>query len=185
VDLEKRLVRVEKGIIGLLIGLAAVLALAVLAFVLGMIALFYRPAERPDPDGPEQAAARQPSYLEELERLEALKAKGALTAQEFDARKQQLLAAAPPPPAGGKDFDMEELDKLLRNAQGLYNKNIINGVDYQAMKQQYLRRRVAVRDLTKDLGKAQKLYDDNIINGVEFQALKKQILAGDPALGKK
>jgi hypothetical protein len=160
-----------------------VLALAVLAFVLGMIALFYRPAERPDPDGPEQAA-RQPSYLEELERLEALKAKGALTAQEFDARKQQLLAAAPPPPAA-KDFDMEELDKLLRNVQNLYNRNVINGSDFQAKKHQYLQRKVAVRNLTKDLEKAQKLYDENIINGGEHQALKQQILAADPAVSKK
>jgi hypothetical protein len=184
VELEKRLERVEKAMNGLWVGFAAGLVVAGLACVLSLVALLYRPAPQPPEqpaDRPEQPEARKTSYLEELERLETLRSKGALTQQEFDAKKQQLLAA----PAPGKGGDVDELDKLLRDVQALYNRNTITLPDYNAKKQQYLQRKITVVNLTKDLQKGEKLYNDNILTLPEWQALKQQLLAADPALGKK
>ncbi len=187
-ELEKRLERVEKGMTGLWIGFAAGLAVAGLACVLSVVALCYRPApgpgEQPVAEKPEQSEARRTSYLDELERLETLKAKGALTPQEFDAKKQQLLAAAPAP-APSKGGDVDELDKLLRDLNGLFNKNVINGSEYNTKKQQYLQRKITVTNLTRDLEKIQKLFNEGILNGSEYNALKQQVLAADSALGKK
>jgi hypothetical protein len=39
----------------------------------------------------EEPAAAEPSYIAELEQLADLKAKGVLTEEEFQAKKQQLL----------------------------------------------------------------------------------------------
>jgi Short C-terminal domain len=189
VELEKRLERVEKALNGLWVGFAAALMVAGLACLLSLVALYCRTAPNPTdlaavPDRPEQPETRKASYLDELERLETLKTKGAITQQEFDAKKQQLLAAVPPPSAS-KGSDMDELDKLLRNAHALFNSSVITPSEYQTKKQQYLQRKVTVGNLTKDLEKAQQLFNESILTPTEYQTLKQQILAGDPALGKK
>jgi hypothetical protein len=192
VDLEKHLERLEGSIKGLWIGLAAGLAVAGLACVLSLVALFLHPTaaansstERPPSSERQELTEQQrKSYLDELERLEVLKTKGAITQQEFDAKKQQLLAAAPPP-VPSKSGDIDELDKLLRDVYALYNKSTITGVEYQSKKQQYLQRPITVTNLTKDLEKVQKLYDENILVGTEYQTLKQKVLAADPANAKK
>ncbi len=192
-DLEKRLERLEGMMKGLWIGFAVGLAVAGLACLLSLVALLRQPPapsivgqppEGAAPDKSKPPETRKPSYLDELERLEALKAKGAISQKEFDAKKQELLAAAPPPVAD-KASGVDELDKLLRDAQALFNKNIININDYQTKKQQYLQRKVTVSNLVKDLETVQKLFDENILNINEYQVLKQAVLAADPAVGKK
>src|SRR5262249_28088696 len=86
---------------------------------------------------PAEQGRRVPGYVEELERLEALRAKGVLTKEEFEAKKRAVLGrteAEKRPPSG-----MEALEKQLRQLHSLYQNGTINFAEHDAKKAQMLR----------------------------------------------
>jgi multidrug resistance efflux pump len=123
---------------------------------------------------PIEKGPRVPGYVEELERLEALRAKGVLTKEEFEAKKRAVLER----PAVEKQpvSAVQALDKQLRVLQSLYSNNTINLPERDAKKAQILRQPITLRDLQKDLETVQKLYSDNVINLPERDNLKQRLL---------
>jgi hypothetical protein len=116
-------------------------------------------------------------YLDELERLEALRSKGALTPEEFQAKKKAVLDKKAEPKPVASPFD--DLDKELRVLHGLFNNGIINNLEWAAKKQQLLKKPLSTTNLAKDLEKGKGLFDNGIINNLEWDALKKRLLALD------
>jgi putative oligomerization/nucleic acid binding protein len=124
-------------------------------------------------------AEKPPAYLDELERLETLRAKGVLTQEEFESKKKAALGASPkpePPPSS-----MDELAKRLRTIQGLYNSNVITNVEMTQQKNKLIDSTLVLTDLKKDLETVQALYNGNIISNVEHEKLKKRLLEMDSA----
>jgi hypothetical protein len=123
---------------------------------------------------PTEKGPRVPGYVEELERLEALRAKGVLTKVEFEAKKRAVLGRpdVEKRPASG----VEALDKQLRLLQSLYSSNTISMVERDAKKAQVLQQPVTLTDLKRDLEAVQKLFSDNMITITERDALKQRLL---------
>ncbi len=123
--------------------------------------------------------AQQVSLAQELERLDLLRQKGALTEDEFAAMKSRLLATEvrPKPPANS----MAELGEQLQALHELYNKSAINNLERDAKKQQLISGPLLATDLKSDLETIQKLYNTSVINNLEFAQLKQRILEQDPA----
>jgi hypothetical protein len=117
-------------------------------------------------------------YIDELERLEALRAKGVLTAEEFAAKKKEALAinAKTKQPLSS----MDELARQLHTLQGLYQSGTINNVELGEKKKQFIEGPLHLTDLKKDLETAQSLYQEGTITNVDFAALKKRLLAVEP-----
>jgi multidrug resistance efflux pump len=124
-------------------------------------------------DGPPPKAGQE-GVLGELERLEALRAKGALTQQEFEAAKKKVLEAKERPAPTVRT--MEELDKELRTLHGLWNNSTINQQDFQAKKQQLVKGPLRVTDLKADLERVQSLWNTSVITQEESSALKQRLL---------
>src|SRR4029450_2853296 len=108
------------------------------------------------------------SYLDELERLEALRTKGVLTAEEFETQKKAALASSKPAAA----MTVDELAGQFRTLRDLYNTSAINNVERDQKKQQLIDR----PDLKKDLETVQGLYNESVITNVEHTAIKKKLL---------
>lgn len=125
-------------------------------------------------------AQRANTYLDELERLEALRAKGVLTEEEFAAKKAATLQGNSKPP--GASPTVQELAKQFRDLQGLYNAGAITSADREQKKRQLIAGPLAPigpGDLKSDLELVQTLYNESTINNAERDALKKRILALD------
>jgi hypothetical protein len=121
-------------------------------------------------------------YLDELERLEALRSKGVLTPDEFQAKKKAALektegpkekAEGPKQTASAYD----DLDKQLRIHYGLFEKGTINNLEWNAKKQQLLKKPLSSNDPPKDLEKGKALFESGIINNLEWNDLKTRLLA--------
>jgi hypothetical protein len=117
---------------------------------------------------------RVPGYVEELERLEALRAKGVLTKEQFEAKKLAILGR--PEVEKRPVSAMEALAKQLRTLQSLYSNNTINLPERDAKKAQIIQQPITLTDLQKDLEMVQKLYHDNVINLPERDNLKRRLL---------
>jgi Short C-terminal domain len=116
--------------------------------------------------------------LSELERLEALRAKGALTKEEFEAAKKRVLGEGERPATAVRT--MEELDKELRTLHGLWNNSTINQQQFSAKKQQLVKGPLRVVDLKADLERVQALWNASIITNEESGALKQRLLDSGP-----
>jgi hypothetical protein len=137
---------------------------------------------RPKPvEAPAAAApAKAMSDLEELERLDALRTKGVLTAEEFETRKKAVLYPAPKPIAPAKvGFTVQELADQFRTLQGLYNLSTINAEERDQKMQRLIDGPLAAGDLKTDLETVQGLYNLSVITAPARDALKKKILERD------
>ncbi len=132
---------------------------------------------------------QQPAYqrgvdtlVDQLERLEALKRKGALTEEEFLAQKRTLLATPAPRPAPAPAPQvkgpppLKELDRQLRELNGLWNKSAINGTEYADAKANILKLQFRVESLSGDLDKVYTLWNQSILNSNEYAGLKQRVL---------
>jgi hypothetical protein len=122
-------------------------------------------------------AEQQQGYLDELERLAALRTKGVLTQEEFESKKKAALGGRPkqgPPPS-----PMDELAKQLRTTQMLFSNNTITNVERDNRKRQLIAGPLSLTDLKKDLETVQTLFGENVITNVERDTLKKRLLEMD------
>jgi hypothetical protein len=126
----------------------------------------------------ELKAQEKRGYLDELERLEALRAKGALTPEEFEAKKKAALQTAPSPQQAASAMD--ELAKQLRLLQSLYNNNTITNIERDQKKKRLIDGPLTLTDLKKDLETVQALYNESVITNLERDALKKRLLETEP-----
>jgi hypothetical protein len=119
-------------------------------------------------------AQQAKTYLDDLERLEALRAKGVLTEEEFAAKKQATLQGK------GKRADapltVTELAQQFRDLQGLYQTSAITNVDRDQKKAQLIAGPIAPGEMKSDLELVQSLYQESTLTNVERDALKKRIL---------
>jgi hypothetical protein len=135
-----------------------------------------------------QTQAKQ-GYLEELERLDALRSKGSLTQEEFEARKKVVLQeeaeakkkAAQPPADKPRPNSIEDLAKQLRMLQALSTSFTISQGDWQKKKALILQNTLGVNDLKKDLELVQALQNEFTITQAESDLLKKRLLGIDQA----
>ncbi len=125
-----------------------------------------------------KSQALRQSYLDELERLETLKSKGALTQAEFDAKKAVVLKMVDKQPL--PTSPMNELETKIRELQSLYGNNTLTPSEYQKKKAQLLAKPIALTDLKRDLEIVQKLYGENLLTPMEFNTLKSRLLEIDP-----
>jgi len=123
-------------------------------------------------------AEKTPGYLDELERLEALRAKGVLTQEEFETKKKATLGTSPRPEQPLSSMD--ELSKQLRIVHGLYDKGIITNLEKDQKKGKLIAGPLSLLDLKKDLETVQGLYTDGVVTNLERDALKKQLLEMEP-----
>jgi len=132
-----------------------------------------------------QAQTRVPAYLEELERLEALMAKGAITSIEFGNRKAVIIAAmdrTPPPgsaPTKTNTLTMGEMVEQFRNVHALYQRGTITSVDRDEAKKKLIARQLNVTNMAKDLELVGRLYEDGVITSLDRDELKKKLIASD------
>ena len=128
-----------------------------------------------------QPAKRSVGYLEELDRLDALKTKGALSEAEFESKKRELLAlppsaASPPSSITPGALQMPELAKQLRVLLELYQNNTINSIEREEKKRQLISKPLILLDLKSDLELVAALYNESVINNIEREELKKKLL---------
>jgi hypothetical protein len=130
------------------------------------------------------------SYLDELERLEALRKKGVLTQEEFEAKKKAALAAPVPAPAAparprSGAWTVDELAKEFRLLRSLFNNGTINSADLDRKKSSLVQKPIVLTDLKKDLETLQGLFNDGTINAAELSTLKTKILEIESAPPRK
>ena len=131
----------------------------------------------------ESTRSAVPRYLEELERLDVLRTKSAITTEEFEAKKRELLGAASASKSetSAAPVSMTELAQQLRTLGTLYNTSAITQSEHQSKKTILLRQRVSPIDLKVDVETARTLYSQSIINQQEYEVLKRNLLELDAA----
>ena len=124
-----------------------------------------------------------PRYLEELERLDVLRTKSAITSEEFEAKKRELLgaAAASKSETTAAPVSMNELAGQLRTLGTLFNTSAITQTEHQSKKAILLRQRVSPIDLKVDLEMARTLFNQSVIIQQEYELLKRNLLELDAA----
>jgi hypothetical protein len=133
----------------------------------------------------EATKAAKPTYLDELERLETLRSKGALTDSEFEAKKQTLLKVpattkgpivvenAPP------GLTVAEIAAQFKTLQELFQTNTLSIQEHNSKKSQLISKPIVLVDLKADLELVQKLFNDATITLQEYNQLKQKILEID------
>lgn len=125
-----------------------------------------------------QSSVKSVTYIEELERLDALRTKGVLTPAEFDAKKESLLKSSTK--ATPSAITVAELVQQLRTLHELYNNSTITNVERDSGMQKLIERPLVSRDLKADLEAIKALYNTSVINNVVRDAINKRILEGEP-----
>jgi len=126
--------------------------------------------------------ARASSYLDELERLEALREKNVLSQVEFNARKEAVMKSLEHKPAtapAGSGNTMTDVAEQLRNVNSLYQKSTINNLDRDKAKKNLIAKPLVVTNMAKDLELVAALYQESVINNLERDELKKKLLDSD------
>jgi hypothetical protein len=121
---------------------------------------------------------KKQGYLDELERLEALRAKNVITQEEFETKKKAALSTSSKPEQSPSSMD--ELAKQFRTIQTLWNNNTITAPERDQKKLQLINGPIVLEDLKKDLETVQKLWNENVITATERDALKKRLLEMEP-----
>jgi multidrug resistance efflux pump len=118
-------------------------------------------------------------YLDELERLAALRAKGVLTEEEFESKKKAALAERPK--QGHPRSSMDELARQLRLTQTLFNNSTITNLERDNRKGRLIEGPLSLTDLKKDLETVQKLFNEGVITNYERDTLKTRLLKMESA----
>ena len=133
----------------------------------------------------EAAKAKTPAYLDELERLDALRSKGALTNEEFETKKQSLLStsapAKPTVPAVEKPLPLtvKEIAAQLRTLQSLAQSNTLTIQEHNSKKTQLIAKPLRLEDFKADLEQVQQLFSESVISIQEYNQLKQKVLEID------
>jgi DNA repair exonuclease SbcCD ATPase subunit len=121
------------------------------------------------------------NYLEELEKLEALRLKGVVNALDFKRLRVDILARHEKPQRPLSP--MADLDRQLRDLGDLLAKGRINLAERDRKRAELVQRPLTVADLKTDLEMVRRLHDDGIITITQRDTLKRALLGG-PDKGK-
>lgn len=127
------------------------------------------------------SAAESPRYLDELERLDSLRSKGALSEEEFEAKKRTLLntPTIPKPADPVAALSIKEVSAELRTLQSLFQNSTITSQEHSNRKARLLAKPMRLTNLKADLEEIQKLFNETAITNQEQAQLKQTILMLD------